>query len=81
MPSPRDVAHLGIEPGSPKLQVDSLLSEAPGKPTGHSNISFREIYTHTVYLVFNWAIYLLGFLSWLRGKESACNVGDTGLWV
>ena len=80
-PSPRDVPHPGIEPGSPALQVDSLLSDAPGKPTGHSRISFREIYTHTVCLVFNWAVYLLGFLWWLRGKESACNVKDTGLWV
>ena len=32
-------------------------------------------------LVFNWAIYLLGFLWWLRGKESACDVEYTGLWV
>ena len=32
-PSPGDLPNPGIEPGSPALQVDSLLSEPPGKPT------------------------------------------------
>ena len=32
-PSPRDLSNSGIEPRSPALQVDSLLSEPPGKPT------------------------------------------------
>ena len=31
-PSPRDLQDTGIEPGSPALQADSLLSEPPGKP-------------------------------------------------
>ena len=31
-PSPGDLPHPGIEPGSPALQVDSLPSEPPGKP-------------------------------------------------
>ena len=31
--SPGDLPNLGIEPGSPALQADSLLSEPPGKPT------------------------------------------------
>ena len=31
-PPPGDVPNLGIEPRSPSLQVDSLLSEPPGKP-------------------------------------------------
>ena len=31
-PSPGDFHDPGIEPGSPTLQADSLLSEAPGKP-------------------------------------------------
>ena len=30
--SPGDLPDPGIEPGSPALQVDSLPSEAPGKP-------------------------------------------------
>ena len=32
MPSSRDFPNPGIEPRSPTLQVDSLLSELPGKP-------------------------------------------------
>ena len=31
-PSPRDLPKPGIEPGSPALQADALLSEPPGKP-------------------------------------------------
>ena len=30
--SPGDLPDSGIEPGSPALQADSLLSELPGKP-------------------------------------------------
>ena len=32
LPSPGDLPNLGIEPGSPALQTDSLPSESPGKP-------------------------------------------------
>ena len=31
-PSPGDLPNLGIKPGSPVLQADSILSEPPGKP-------------------------------------------------
>ena len=31
-PSPRDLPNPGIEPRSPSLQADSLLTEPPGKP-------------------------------------------------
>ena len=31
-PSPGDLPHPGIEPGSPALQADTLTSEPPGKP-------------------------------------------------
>jgi len=31
-PSPGDLPNPGIEPGSPAVQADSLLSEPPGKP-------------------------------------------------
>ena len=31
-PSPGDLPNPGIKPGSPALQVDSLLSKPPGKP-------------------------------------------------
>ena len=33
MPSSRDLANPGIEPGSPAWQADSLSSEPPGKHT------------------------------------------------
>ena len=34
-PSPGDLLDPGIEPGFPKLETDSLLSESPGKnPSG-----------------------------------------------
>ena len=33
-PSPGDLPDAGIEPGSPTLQADSLLSELPGKRQG-----------------------------------------------
>ena len=33
-PSPEDPPHPGMEPGSPALQSDSLLSEPPEKPGG-----------------------------------------------
>jgi len=32
-PSPGDRPNPGIEPGSPALQAEALLSEPPGKPT------------------------------------------------
>jgi len=31
-PSPGDLPEQGIEPSSPAMQADSLLSEPPGKP-------------------------------------------------
>ena len=31
-PSPGDLSNPGIEPRSPELQADTLLSEPPGKP-------------------------------------------------
>ena len=37
MPSSRVSSHPGIEPRSPALQVDSLPSEPPGKPTDIQN--------------------------------------------
>ena len=36
-PSPGDLPDSGIEPGSPALQADSLLSELPRKPTSRKD--------------------------------------------
>ena len=45
-PSPGDLPHPGIEPGSPALQVNSLPTESPGKPI-YILILYSEIHTHT----------------------------------
>ena len=39
-PSPRDLPHPGIEPGSLALQADSLLTELPGKAVYYN---FKDI--------------------------------------
>ena len=43
-PPPGDLPDPGIEPKSPSLQVDSLLSEPPGKPenTGVGSLSLMQ---------------------------------------
>ena len=38
-PSPGDIPDPGIEPGSPALPVDSLLSESPVKPPGAPEVT------------------------------------------
>ena len=40
-PPPGDLPNPGIEPRSPALQVDSLPSEPPGKPSSSENPKFR----------------------------------------
>ena len=46
--SSRDLLNPGIEPWSPALQADSLLSEQPGK-------SHQSLYTHAnTFLVIAW---------------------------
>ena len=44
VPLPRGLPNPGIEPRSPTLQADSLLSEPPGKPknTGVGSLSFLQ---------------------------------------
>ena len=41
-PPPGDLPNLGIEPRSPSLQVDSLLSEPPGKPYEKCTLCLME---------------------------------------
>ena len=45
-PSPGDLLDQGIEPGSPALQADSLLSETPGK-----TLSEHMMLSHLIYLL------------------------------
>ena len=41
-PSPGDLPDLRIELGSPAMQADSLLSEAPGKPLAKAKRLWEE---------------------------------------
>ena len=51
MPSSRDLPKLGIEPGFPAFQVDSLSSEPPGKyPTKYKINSKDLLYTTENYI-------------------------------
>ena len=47
LPNLGDLPKLGIEPGSPKLQADSLPSETPGKPKSESCMQFKIFTSHT----------------------------------
>jgi len=43
-PSPGNLPNLGIEPGSPELQADSLPSKPPWKPQGSIFYEFLQMY-------------------------------------
>ena len=43
-PSPGDLPHPGIEPGSPALKVDSLPSESPEKTETHTPFIIKRIF-------------------------------------
>ena len=42
-PTPGDLPHLGVEPGSPALQADSLPSEPPGNIMKHKWVKGGEM--------------------------------------
>ena len=42
-PSPGDLLNPGMEPGSPALHTDSLLSEPTGKPTHRHTLEILQI--------------------------------------
>ena len=46
--SPGALPNPGIEPRSPALQVDSLASEPPGKPTKTRGLSFCAVYQSVI---------------------------------
>ena len=80
-PSPGDLPNPGIKPGSPALQVDSLLSEPPGKPnySKFTECLYHEEVLHFVKWLF-WPLLLSTFLGWrpLSFIFKASNV--TTLW-
>ena len=45
-PSPGDLPDSGIEPRSPELQADSLLTEPPGKPKCWKKNNFLQLLKH-----------------------------------
>ena len=42
-PSPGDLSNPGVEPGSPALQADSLLSEPPAKPPQNQRLWINKV--------------------------------------
>ena len=67
-PPPGDLSNPGIEPRSPPLQADSLLSEPPGKPknTGVGSLSLLQRIFPTQelnqgFLHYRWVLYQLSY--------------------
>ena len=56
MPSPEALPDPGIEPGSPALQADSLLSEPPGKLSSSSMWSLKEGFLQVYLLDLHWSL-------------------------
>ena len=54
-PSPGDLPHPGIEPRSPTLQADALLSEAPRKPPVIHTFPFNNCFF--ILSSFEWTLY------------------------
>ena len=86
---PGDLPGPGIKPRSPALQMNSLLSEPPGKPSGkYYFASLRVCFWDSRYPDMTQGgankdkpggvIQRGGLPQWLRGKGSACNAGDAG---
>ena len=49
-PSPGDLPDSGIEPRSPALHIDALLSEPPEKPLPHINYLLKTLFPNAVIL-------------------------------
>ena len=67
-PSPGDLPHPGIKPGSLALQVDSLLSEPPGKSPHNANININTISSNIKILLKFWWIQVVFFLYYYDAK-------------
>ena len=93
-PSPGELPDPGLEPGSPALWADTLLSETPGSPI-QSEISQKEKNKYCRLMTYMEFIYewnlcmnrvfisymkcIRGFSGCSDGKESTCKAGDPGL--
>ena len=66
-PSPGHLPHAGIEPESPVLQADSLLSDSPGKLNpGGFPLKARWTKKRKIQVCFNnvWPLFKLGVGKW-----------------
>ena len=74
--SPANLPDPGIEPGSPALQVDSLLTELSGKPISWQ--WFELWWTHNFHSIKKVILLLAWFLQEVLGKwASASNLRET----
>ena len=68
VPFSRDLPNPGIEPRSPTLQADSLLTEPPGKPFHHYN-----------QVLINWFCYTEGKWTQVQsGNSLSCGIEVAG---
>ena len=70
-PSPGDLPDPGIEPGSPALQTDTLVSEPPRKPTMNEYESGLKLCQETLKSLVNKQMLCLGWL--VCELEKLCN--------
>ena len=85
-PSQGDLPDPGIEPWSPTLQIDALLSEPPGKAWQCPNLSHSRDRASLPVAVFTWAPFLhlsedgspeprnLNCGHWQPGTQTCCHV-------
>ena len=66
-PSPGDLPYPGIEPRSPTLQVDSLVSEPPGKSRFHRQLLIANVIM-TLSIIINMWAYISYLNMWMQCK-------------
>ena len=69
-PSPGDLPDPGIEPGSPTLEAEALLSELPGKP--YIDKVYTYLFFFYKFLFGVWKVKLPGSLK-IQGEKSFLN--------
>ena len=76
--SPGDLPDLGTEPRSPTLQVDSLLSEPPGKT--YVTLYAIKCFASMIKLRILRVGYQLGVFGWIQCNHKGCSKGkrETG---
>ena len=84
--SPGDLTDPGIEPQSPALQTDSLLSEAPGKPLFLAKQDLHFKFLLLVWLIGSYCLAMVPrpgtlILSWGSRGSSSALWPRSNLWV